>query len=263
MLEIKDLSVAGRGGVPLLDRVSFTLKPGGCIGLTGASGAGKTTLIKAVMGILDQTCRIISGDILLDGVSLASLEPAKRRALCGTTLGFIPQNPMTAFDRHRRIGRQMNETFRLRLGISREEADRLARKKLAEVNLPDPGRVMNAWPSQLSGGMLQRVAMALLHGMNPRYILADEPTSALDEANRDLLVRSLAAGRKDAGILFLSHDAAAIRALCPQILVMERGRLVTNADTEELFAHPATPWAERFAASIAAEKGDDWQWTEL
>lgn len=92
MLEIKNLSVTGKGGVTLLDTISFALKPGDCIGLTGASGAGKTTLIKAVMGILDHTCRITSGDILLDGVSLSDLEPAKRRSLCGVTLGFIPQD---------------------------------------------------------------------------------------------------------------------------------------------------------------------------
>ena len=111
MLEIKNLYVEGKGHAQLLRGVSFSMELGECIGLTGPSGAGKTTIIKAIMGVLDHTCRIPSGDILLDGVSLPAMPPAKRRDLCGTTLGFIPQNPMTAFDPHIRMGRLMEETF--------------------------------------------------------------------------------------------------------------------------------------------------------
>ena len=135
MLEIKNLYVEGKGHAQLLRGVSFSMKLGECIGLTGPSGAGKTTIIKAIMGVLDHTCRIPSGDILLDGVSLPAMPPAKRRDLCGTTLGFIPQNPMTAFDPHIRMGKLMEETFCLRLNCSKAEARKLAADTLRRVNL--------------------------------------------------------------------------------------------------------------------------------
>ena len=160
MLEIKNLYVEGKGHAQLLRGVSFSMKLGECIGLTGPSGAGKTTIIKAIMGVLDHTCRIPSGDILLDGVSLPAMPPAKRRDLCGTTLGFIPQNPMTAFDSHIRMGRLMEETFCLRLNCSKAEARKLAADTLQKVNLLDVDRVLSSYPTQLSGGMLQRVTMA-------------------------------------------------------------------------------------------------------
>lgn len=146
MLEIKNLYVEGKGHAQLLRGVSFSMKLGECIGLTGPSGAGKTTIIKAIMGVLDHTCRIPSGDILLDGVSLPAMPPAKRRDLCGTTLGFIPQNPMTAFDPHIRMGRLMEETFCLRLNCSKPDARKLAADTLRRVNLLDVDRVLSSYP---------------------------------------------------------------------------------------------------------------------
>lgn len=109
MLEIKNLSVCGKQQIPLLRNISFTLEQGQCLGLTGASGSGKTTLLKSVMGVLDDTCTITGGELLLDGEDLSMLSPSCRRALCGTTLGFVPQNPMTAFNRNMKMGTQLME----------------------------------------------------------------------------------------------------------------------------------------------------------
>ena len=136
-------------------------------GLTGASGSGKTTIIKAVMGILPYGCVIEAGEILLDGLSLEGLPARERREYCGTVLGFIPQSPMTAFDPHMRIGAQMVQTFHLRLNLSKDKALALAREQLLAVNLEDVERILNAFPSQLSGGMLKRVSMACLGGLAP------------------------------------------------------------------------------------------------
>ena len=244
MLEIKNLYVEGKGHAQLLRGVSFSMKLGECIGLTGPSRAGKTTIIKAIMGVLDHTCRIPSGDILLDGVSLPAMPPAKRRDLCGTTLGFIPQNPMTAFDPHIRMGRLMEETFCLR-----------------RVNLLDVDRVLSSYPTQLSGGMLQRVTMAILWAMRPKYILADEPTSALDEANRDLLLQLLRDYPEPCGILFLSHDTAALTALCGEIMVLEQGQIIERAAADELFQRPKANWTKQFAAASKVREGGDWEWT--
>ena len=168
MLEVKHLTVRSKEGRPLVRDVSFTLTPGEPLGLTGASGSGKTTIIKAVMGILPYGCVIEAGEILLDGLSLEKLPARERRKYCGTVLGFIPQSPMTAFDPHMRIGAQMVQTFRLRLNLPKDKALTLAREQLLAVNLEDVERILNSFPSQLSGGMLQRVSMACLGGLAPK-----------------------------------------------------------------------------------------------
>lgn len=192
MMEVKDLTARTRKGKLLLDHVSFTLEPGGCTGLTGASGSGKTTLLKALLGVSDSDVAICGGQFLLDGKDLLQQTEKVRRELCGTTLGFIPQNPMTAFNLHVSVGAQMAETFRKRLHIEKRAAQKLSMEALKKVHLTDSERVYRAYPGQLSGGMLQRVTMAILLGLSPRYIFADEPTSALDEDNKSYLTQELA-----------------------------------------------------------------------
>lgn len=261
MLSITGLSVEGKNHVMLLNEICFGLKPGDCIGLTGASGAGKTTLVKTIMGILDESCRVTGGDMILDGSSMLTLTPAKRRELCGTMLGFIPQNPMTAFYHHVRIGTQMSETFRLRLKLTRSEAHALAENTLKQVNLTDTERILHAYPGQLSGGMLQRVTMAILWGLKPHYILADEPTSALDEVNRDHLLKQFESYPEDSGILFLSHDVTALKTLCREIMVMENGRLIERGSPDQIFTQPASEWTKQFAARAGNREGGGWEWT--
>ena len=191
MLEVQNLSVTARNGAQLLKQISFQIEIGEAVGLTGQSGAGKTTLLKALLGILSGGCQVSGGTIQVDGQSLWALSPRKRRELCGTTLGFIPQNPMTAFDPRLKLGRQMEETLRLRTGVSGKEVVEQAEALLAELGLSQPRRVLDSYPAQLSGGMLQRAAAALLMALHPKYILADEPTSALDAENRTLLLELL------------------------------------------------------------------------
>ena len=166
MIEVKNLSVQTSKGVVLLDHVEFTLTPGVCTGLTGASGSGKTTLLKALMGVSDGDVSINSGQILLDGENLLKKPEKVRRDLCGTTLGFIPQNPMTAFNLHVPVGTQMSETFRKRLRLDKNAARKLSMEALQKVNLLDTDRVYHSYPSQLSGGMLQRATMAILIGLS-------------------------------------------------------------------------------------------------
>lgn len=238
MLEVNNLSVTARSGAQLLNQISFQIEIGEAIGLTGQSGAGKTTLLKALLGILSGGCQVSGGTIQVDGQSLWTLPPRKRRELCGTTLGFIPQNPMTAFDPRLKMGRQMEETLRLRTGVFGKEAVERAETLLAELGLSQPRRVLDSYPAQLSGGMLQRAAAALLLALHPRYILADEPTSALDAENRTLLLELLEKQRETAGILFISHDVAALRTLCGTVHVMEHGMLTEQGTIQELLEHP-------------------------
>jgi ABC-type glutathione transport system ATPase component len=262
MLEVKNLSVTEKKGKPILEAISLTIHKGNCIGLTGPSGSGKTTLIKSIMGMSSDGLTITGGDILLDGVSLISKSPEERRLLCGKVLGFIPQNPMTSFFSNMKIGKQITETFRLHMKLDKQGAHSLAVDVLKSVNLMETDRILEAYPSQLSGGMLQRISMAILLGSKPKYILADEPTSALDEINRDLLLEQLT-HYKDAGILFISHDAAAMKSLCSTTHVMERSKIIETQTTLALFHSPQTEWSKRFAAAANKEKESNWKWTEL
>lgn len=202
MLEIKNLTVKVKNDTPILTDVSLSIDEGTCIGLTGASGSGKTTLIKSIMGMNSGDLEIAQGQILLDGDNLLIHGAKERRALCGKTIGFIPQNPMTAFFPHAKMERQIIETLRMHTGLDKKQAHALAENVLRQVNLTDTKRVLSAYPGELSGGMLQRIAMALILGTKPKYVLADEPTSALDEANRDpsSLQTTSSADKRTAGI---------------------------------------------------------------
>lgn len=263
MLEVKNIVVEGKNHAKLLDGVSFCLKPGEAVGLTGQSGAGKTTLIKTVMGILDRTCRMNAGCMRVDEVDIGVLPLAKRRELCGTTLGFIPQNPMTAFDSRMKIGRQMTETLCIRLNLSQKKAVELATETLSALNLTDTNRVMQSYPAELSGGMLQRVSMAILLGLKPKYILADEPTSALDETNRALLLELLEQQVKETGILMISHDVAALSSLCKNVLVMEHGKITEMGKMEKLLLSPKREWTKQFAAANTKQDRRRWMWKEF
>ena len=246
MLEIKNLTVKVKNDTPILTDVSLSIDEGTCIGLTGASGSGKTTLIKSIMGMNSGDLEIAQGQILLDGDNL-----------------LIPQNPMTAFFPHAKMERQIIETLRMHTGLDKKQAHALAENVLRQVNLTDTKRVLSAYPGELSGGMLQRIAMALILGTKPKYVLADEPTSALDEANRDLLLELLRKYQKTAAILFISHDTEAMKALCPITHVMERGKIIETQATEQLFSHPQQPWTKRFAEAACHREEVNWKWTAL
>lgn len=260
MLTVSDLTVVSPEGRRLLENVSLTLDRNDPICLTGASGAGKSTLIRMIFGVAPGGITVESGDIQLDGKSILQYSKRERRALCGTQLGFIPQNSMTAFFSGVRIGKQLTETYRAKLGLNKAEALALAADALKKVNLQDTQRIMNAYPNQLSGGMLQRVAMSMILGMHPTYVLADEPTSALDPLNREHLIRLLKEYR-DGGVLFISHDTNAIEQLCSRVYIMERGRIIEEQDTAQLFISPREEWTRRFveASGKAREEAGRWK----
>lgn len=262
MIEVQNLSVHTTKGLVLLDDVGFMLKPGVCTGLTGASGSGKTTLLKTMMGVSDGNVFVRSGQILMDGKDLLKASERVRRKLCGVTLGFIPQNPMTAFNLHVPVGVQITETFRKRLHMGKEDARKLALETLQKVNLMDTEYVYHSYPSQLSGGMLQRMTMAVLIGFSPQYIFADEPTSALDEDNKVHLIHELAKMKQKASILFVSHDDQAIRTLCDELLVLQNGTIVERGTTAGLFSNPCGEWTREFVRLAMTEEGGGWIWEE-
>lgn len=262
MLEISNLTVNSAEGKYLLKDVSLSLDQEARICLTGASGAGKSTLIRVIMGVGGNGLSVLSGDVQLDGKSILNLTSRERRDLCGKTFGFIPQNSMTAFFSNVKIGKQISETYQTRLQISKKEAYQLARETLEKVNLRDADRVLNAYPSQLSGGMLQRIAMSMILGMKPRYILADEPTSALDISNRAHLIQLLM-DYQEGGILFISHDIEAIQELCPVTCVMENGEIIERQDTSQLFSTPQQEWTTKFVQAAERNRTEAERWKRL
>lgn len=262
MLKIEKLDVKEKSGRYLLKDISMEISAGQIIGLTGKSGAGKTTLLRSVFGMLHTNCNISSGRILLDDVDLSHLSRKSHR-LYGKKLGFIPQNPMTAFDSRLKIGYQMEETFVSRLCLNSYEARALAREKLISVNLRDTEQVLGAYPFELSGGMLQRVAAAILMGMSPDYILADEPTAALDEENRELLLFIMKEQMKDKGILFVSHDISAIKMLCDSVYILEDGKIVENGNPDTVLSNPKSDWTKKISVLSHRESRGEWRWEKL
>lgn len=264
MLEVKHLTVRSKEGRPLVRDVSFTLTPGEPLGLTGAQPArARPQSSRRSWGFCPMAVPLRKARFCWMGNRWKGCPPESRREYCGTVLGFIPQSPMTAFDPHMRIGAQMVQTFRLRLNLSKDKALALAREQLLAVNLEDVERILNAFPSQLSGGMLQRVSMACLGGLAPRYILADEPTSALDEENRNHLLTLLQETYRSAGILFVSHDVLALKMLCRETMILEQGAMIERQNTEALFAHPQQAWTQAFVHAAETRKGGDWSWKAL
>lgn len=263
MLEVCGLTIRSNDGTILLDNLSLNLSEGQALGLTGQSGAGKSTLLKAILGLLGAKQQITEGCILENGKNLSLFSARQRRALCGTVFGFIPQCPITSFDNRLTIGRQMEETLLLRLELSPKNARELALDKLKAVNLPDPGRVWRSKPGQLSGGMLQRVTVAMLLALRPRYILADEPTSALDDENRDILLSLLKGQLAHAGVLLITHDAEALQMLCRQVLILNKGTIIERQDTDLLFSNPQQAWTRDFVRCSTNIKQGEFLWKEL
>ncbi|MGL6220939.1 MAG: ATP-binding cassette domain-containing protein [Lacrimispora sphenoides] len=263
MLTVSQLSVKEKTGRLLLNEVSIKIMPGQVVGLTGHSGSGKTTLLRSVFGMLHRDCQISSGEILLNDKEISRLSQKEHRELCGKTISHIPQAPMTAFDSRLKIGCQIQETFRKRLKLDKTAASQLAKDMLSLVNLKDTHRILNAYPAELSGGMLQRVAAAILLGMSPDYILADEPTAALDEENRNLLLEVMRTQMRDKGILLVSHDVEALRGLCDTVYVLGAGTIIEQGSMEQLLSAPKTEWMKHFSGLNKKESRGEWKWEKL
>ena len=248
MLEVQNLSVTARNGAQLLKQISFQIEIGEAVGLTGQSGAGKTTLLKALLGILSGGCQVSGGTIQVDGQSLWALSPRKRRELCGTTLGFIPQNPMTAFDPRLKLGRQMEETLRLRTGVSGKEAVERAEALLAELGLSQSRRVLDSYPAQLSGGQKQRVALARTMVMKPKILLLDEPLSALDGVIKESIKDRIKTIAREYHLttIIVTHDPEEALTLSDRVLIIEQGTISQYAKPEEIVHQPKNDFVRKF-----------------
>lgn len=259
MLEIKNLTVTTKDGIKILDNISFYLRSGEITALTGPSGSGKTTIVKTIMGILDKKLTI-EGEIYLDKKSIFDMSKKGKRKLCGSYLGYIPQNPLTSFTEFYKIEDLMGETIKTHMNIKGDELKSLIVTVLNEVNLWDTDRILNSYPKQLSGGMLQRISMALILSLRPKYIFCDEASSALDKDNTEILLNILEKMKKDSSILFISHDIQSISSLCDRVFVIDRGKIIENKPKESFFKNPQSAWSQIIVSFITDNKQKKCEW---
>jgi peptide/nickel transport system ATP-binding protein len=250
-LSVRNLSVRLKGGPPVLRRVSLDVAAGQVMGLVGESGAGKSMIGKAILGILPPAMEITGGEILLDGTDLLRMAPRDRRRKIGATCALIPQDPLTALNPAHRIGPQITDRLVDILGWTRADADARAIALLDEVQIPDPARVLRAYPHELSGGMRQRILIAAAFAAEPRLIVADEPTTALDVTVQKQILRLIAGmqARHGTALLFVTHDLGVVSKVCQTVTVLYAGKVVEQAPVPAFFAGPRHAYA---AALLAA-----------
>ena len=242
-LQVHDLHVAigRRPALPLLRGVNLAIAPGEVRGLVGESGAGKSMIARAIFDLLPRGARITRGTIFFDGRDLVAMPERERRALLGRDIALIPQDPMTSLNPVKRVGEQVATVLRLKLGLSRRAAHARALDLLTEVAIREPWRVLTSYPHELSGGMRQRILIAIAFACRPRLVVADEPTTALDVTVQRQILRLIHDLQHRAGsaVLFVTHDLGLVAKLCQTVTVLHAGRVVEEGETRAVLADPA------------------------
>ncbi|RLQ91344.1 ABC transporter ATP-binding protein [Planomicrobium sp. Y74] len=250
VLQVDNLNIiakSSRVALPLVQNVNLELKPGKVLGLIGESGSGKTVTSVALMQLLDQRTMQVQGSIKLHGQELNGLQPKAMRTIRGKEIGFIMQNPMNAFSPVYTIGNQFVETIRTHTGLGKKQSVDLAIASLESMNLEEPAKLMKKYPFQLSGGMLQRVMIAISMSLRPSVVIADEPTTALDVTNQLQVLKELDRLRAECGtaILLISHDLGVISQLADEVAVMRHGEIVEQAEVCDLFDRPQHEYTKK------------------
>ncbi len=256
-LHVENLSVELKGaGDRLLRRVSLTVDAGEVMGLVGESGAGKSMIGKAILGILPRSAGVVEGRIVMDGEDLLALPPKVRRQRVGAKAALIPQDPLTALNPSRRIAPQVTDRLVDILGWDRARATDRARELLAEVHIADPDRVLRSYPHELSGGMRQRILIASAFAAEPKLIVADEPTTALDVTVQKQILRLIRdmQARHGTALLFVTHDLGVVAKICQKMTVLYGGLVVEQNDVRGFFRAPRHPYS---AALLAATPRHD------
>lgn len=254
VLSLEGLTVEfARGGAsyPAVKDVTLHVASGEMVALVGESGCGKTLTALATLGLLPLGARVSRGKILLGGTELGGLAQDQWDRYRGKDLAMIFQEPMTALNPLMKVGRQVGEAARMH-GAGKEEARRRALEAMAQVGLPDPERLYEEYPHQLSGGMRQRVMIAMALINRPRLLVADEPTTALDVTIQAQIMELLQQMNRELGtaVLLISHDLGVVRRLCSRVYLMYAGSLVEWGSTEEVLASPLHPYTKGLLDSI-------------
>ncbi len=257
LLDVRDLVVefpTRRGVLRALDGISFSIARGEVLGVVGESGAGKSLTGAAIIGLLEPPGRVAGGEIRLDGERIDNLPQAAMRRVRGKRIGAIFQDPLTTLNPLLSIGRQLVETIRTHLPLSESEARERAIRWLEEVGIPAARQRIDAYPHEFSGGMRQRVVIALALCAEPEMVVADEPTTALDvsiQAQIIALLKRLAAEHGTA-VMLVTHDMGVIAETCDRVAVMYAGRIAEIGPVREVVRHPSHPYTSGLMASIPA-----------
>ena len=256
LLEVKELKTyfyTDAGCAKAVDGVSFSLDKGKVLGIVGESGCGKSVTSLSIMGLVDPvTGRHEGGEILFHGEDLSNLSEKERRKIRGNKISMIFQEPMTSLNPVFTVGYQIEEALMLHLGLDKNAARQRAIELLKLVEIPEAEKRVDEYPHQLSGGMRQRVMIAMALSCNPELLIADEPTTALDVTIQAQILELLNELKDKLGmaIIFITHDLGVISEMADEVVVMYAGEIVEKAETRQLFDNPKHPYTEGLMASI-------------
>ncbi|MBB2896978.1 dipeptide transport system ATP-binding protein [Pseudomonas sp. SORGH_AS199] len=261
LLEIQNLSVrfGGTDAPPVVEGLDLTVDQGEIVAIVGESGSGKSVTMMAVMGLIDHPGRITADRLAFDGQDLLSLKGRRRRHLIGKELSMVFQDPMTALNPSYTVGFQLEEVIRQHLGLKGRAARQRALELLEKVEIPAAASRLGAYPHQLSGGMSQRVAIAMAIAAEPRLLIADEPTTALDVTIQAQIMELLVNLQRDEGmgLILITHDLAVVAETAQRVVVMYAGQAVEKGVVPTLFDAPAHPYTEALLAAIPEHSQTD------
>ena len=255
ILDVRDLRVElplSRGTVHAVDGASLQIEAGEAFGLVGESGCGKSMTLRAIMGLLPRPGHIVGGEVLFEGEDLVTASPRRLRDVRGGSIAMIFQEPMTALNPVMRVGDQISEGPQVHLGLSRTAARERALDLMRRVGIPDPVRRARAYPHELSGGLRQRIMIAIALSSDPKLILCDEPTTALDVTIQDQILKLLLNLRREFGVsvVFVTHDLAVVAETCERLAVMYAGQIVETGTVDEVFRAPRHPYTLGLLRSV-------------
>ncbi len=247
LLSVTDLSVGFKGHtetVTVVDHVSFSLRAGETLGIVGESGSGKTVSSLALLGLLPASARV-TGSAKFDGRELVGMPPRKLRDVRGNDISVIFQEPMTSLDPAFTVGNQLSEAYRNHRGGSRRKALDRAAEMLRLVGIPEPQRRLGEYPHSFSGGMRQRVMIAMALICSPKLLIADEPTTALDVTIQSQILELLKSLQAELGMamIFVTHDLGVVASVCDAVSVMYAGQVIEESPIDEFFSHPLHPYS--------------------
>ena len=258
MLEIKDLTIQYGDKDPVVENFSLSLKKGEIITIVGESGSGKSTVLSSILGLLPNGGKIISGDIIYNGESMLNKSLNQWRELRGTEITMISQDSGGTLNPIRKIGKQFVEYIQTHSKMSVKEAEEKAEDMFSKVNLPDPEIIMKSYPHQLSGGMKQRVGIAMALTFHPKIILADEPTSALDVITQAQIVKEIMDLRKkfDTSIIMVTHNLGVAAYISDKIIVMQNGKIVDAGNKNEVIENPRSEYTKKLLEAVPEIGGE-------
>lgn len=261
LLEIEGLDVRFRttnGLFPAVEDANLSVDKGEVLAIVGESGSGKSVSMLATMGLLPWTAEVSATKMAFDGNDLRQLSSRQRRKIVGGEMSMIFQEPMSSLNPCFTVGTQIDEMLRQHLGGSRKERKERTLDLLAKVGIPDPKKRISAYPHQLSGGMSQRVMIAMAISCNPRLLIADEPTTALDVTIQAQILDLLLELQQDTGmaLILITHDMGVVAETAQRVIVQYAGRQVERQEVKSLFAHPRHPYTEALLSALPERAGD-------